>query len=132
MTYLDSAKLLDGVTDPGGWQIKNEYDGRFTVITNVDGEIVDGTTHHTYDFIAICEDEFGESSPDAFANVRLIASAPRLAREHAALVAEREMLREALADLLAASQPQQKQGPVIYIAEAQEKARAALNQGAQS
>lgn len=35
-------------------------------------------------------------------------------------------LKDALEDLLAASQPQQATGPVIYIGEAQEKARAAL------
>jgi len=63
----------------GPWQTKNDYvPDCLTVIANVDGEIVDGTTHYTYDFIATCEDEFGEASLDAVANARLIAAAPDL------------------------------------------------------
>jgi hypothetical protein len=36
--------------------------------------VQDGTTSHTYDFIANCEDEYGE--PASPANVRLILAAP--------------------------------------------------------
>jgi hypothetical protein len=63
---------------PGPWQVKNEYvPDCLTIIANVDGEIIDGTTHYTYDFIATCEDD-GEFSVDAVGNARLIAEAPAL------------------------------------------------------
>lgn len=61
----------------GPWQIKGDYlDGCTTIIANVDGEIIDGTTYNTFDFIATCVDEYGEASLDAVGNARLIAAAP--------------------------------------------------------
>jgi hypothetical protein len=64
----------------GPWQRKNDYDGFLTIIGNVDGEsFSDGTTSYSYDFIANCEDEYGE--PASAANVRLILAAPELYSE---------------------------------------------------
>jgi hypothetical protein len=66
---------------PGPWQSKHDYtvEGATTIIANVDGEsFSDGTTTHTYDFIATCEDEYGERLPNAQANARLICAAPDL------------------------------------------------------
>jgi hypothetical protein len=72
---------------PGPWQAKGDYtvSDAVTIIANVDGEsFSDGATTHTYDFIATCEDEYGERLPNAQANARLIAAAPDLyaALEH--------------------------------------------------
>lgn len=66
---------------PGPWQAKHDYtvEGATTIIANVDGEsFSDGTTSHTFDFIAICEDEYGERLLNAQANARLIAAAPEM------------------------------------------------------
>jgi hypothetical protein len=47
---------------PGPWQTKSDFDqeGRTTIISNVDGEIVDGITHCTFDVVGRCCDEFEE------------------------------------------------------------------------
>lgn len=64
----------------GPWQTKHDHDleGQITIIGNVDGEYHDGVPHCTYDVIAVCQDYFGESVPNAVANARLIAQAPDL------------------------------------------------------
>ncbi|MEO9231524.1 MAG: hypothetical protein ABI216_21600 [Devosia sp.] len=67
---------------PGPWQLKNDYDGRTTVIANVDGEtFADGTSSSSYDFV--CDtyrdgDDDSRSMAIAIANARLIAAAPAL------------------------------------------------------
>jgi len=66
---------------PGPWQIHSDYtlEGRTTVIANVDGEIIDGTTHYTFDFV--CDtlgDDDSRSASVAVANAHLIAAAPDL------------------------------------------------------
>ena len=61
----------------GPWQRRDEYDGALTIIGNVDADgHPDGTFTYSYDFIANCEDEYGE--PASAANVRLILAAPDL------------------------------------------------------
>lgn len=80
------------------WQIENDYvPGCLTIIANVDGEIIDGRTHHTFDFIAQCVDDCGEFSADAVGNAALIVSAinalPHLLDEIEQLRAEREQDR---------------------------------------
>lgn len=63
----------------GPWQVKSDYlPDCLTIIANVDGEIIDGTTHYSFDHIATCEDEYGAASLDAVGNARLIAAAPDL------------------------------------------------------
>lgn len=65
----------------GPWQTKHDFDleGQLTIIANVDGEYHDGVPHCTYDVIAVCMDEHGESLPNALANARLIAAAREMA-----------------------------------------------------
>jgi hypothetical protein len=80
---------------PGPWQRKNDYDGRYTIIGNVDGDTdPGGSTIYSYDFIANCEDDYGE--PASPANVRLILAAPDL---YKALSAAAGYLRNAQIDL---------------------------------
>lgn len=66
----------------GPWQVKHDFDldGLTTVIGNVDGEIIDGTTHHSFDFVCRTIDEADDSqSPEvAVANARLCAVAPEM------------------------------------------------------
>lgn len=66
----------------GPWQTKHDFDleGRTTVIGNVDVEIIDGTTHHMFDFVCTTLDDGGDnqSLSIAVANARLIAAAPDL------------------------------------------------------
>lgn len=92
MSTVDAKALLEGVTDPRGWQIKGDYvPDCFTIVTNVDGEIhSDGSRTYSYDFIATCVDEFDEFSADAVGNARLIAAAPHLAERVVEL--ERQLL----------------------------------------
>lgn len=74
---------------PGPWQSKGDYTvaEATTIIANVDGEsFTDGTTSHSYDFIATCEDEYGEMLPNAQANARLIRQAPTMYERLALLV----------------------------------------------
>lgn len=61
----------------GPWQTKHDYslEGLATIIANVDGEIIEGSNHYTYDTVAICADEFGEYLPNAASNARLIVAA---------------------------------------------------------
>lgn len=66
---------------PGPWQSKDDYTiaGATTIIANIDGEIhPDGSHSYTYEFIATCEDEYGERCERAQANARLIIAAPKL------------------------------------------------------
>lgn len=70
-----------GSHTPGPWQIHSDYtlEGMTTVIANVDGEIIDGTTHYTFDFI--CDtlgDDDAPSAGAAKANARLITACPDL------------------------------------------------------
>lgn len=75
--------------DPTGtpWQTGHDFDleGRTTIIGNVDGEIIEGRTHHTYDFVCRTIDEANDSqSPDiAVANADLIV---RAVNSHRALI----------------------------------------------
>ena len=66
---------------PGPWQIHSDYtlEGRTTVIGNVDGEIIDGTTNYTFEIV--CDtlgDDDTRSASIAMANARLIVEAPRM------------------------------------------------------
>jgi len=68
------------------WQVKHDFDveGLTTIIANVDGEIIDGTTHYTYDFI--CDtlgDDDTTSRSVAVANAAFIV---RACNAHDALV----------------------------------------------
>ncbi|WP_305096448.1 hypothetical protein [Croceibacterium aestuarii] len=69
------------------WQVKHDFDleGQTTVIGNVDGEIIDGTTHHTFDFVCRTIDEADDSQSRsvAVANAEFIV---RAANSHAKLV----------------------------------------------
>ncbi len=72
----------------GPWQTKHDFDveGRTTIIGNVDGEIIDGTTHHSYDFVCRTLDE-GDDSQSlsiAVANAEFIV---RAANAHEAMKA---------------------------------------------
>jgi hypothetical protein len=44
------------------WQQKNEYEPD-VIVGNVDGEIIDGTTHYSYDTVAECLDNPRTSAP---------------------------------------------------------------------
>jgi len=72
----------------GPWQVKHDFDaeGLTTIIGNVDGEIIDGTTHHTYDFVCrtLNPDDDSQSHSVAVANAEFIV---RACNSHAALVA---------------------------------------------
>ena len=69
------------------WQIKRDFDleGRTTIIGNVDGEVIDGMTHNTFDFVCqtIDEDDDSQSRSIAIANADFIV---RVANAHDALV----------------------------------------------
>ncbi|WP_279141310.1 hypothetical protein [Sphingomonas paucimobilis] len=66
----------------GPWQVKHDFDldGLTTVIGNVDGEIIDGTTHASFDFVCRTIDEADDSQSPAvaIANARLCVAAPDL------------------------------------------------------
>ncbi|MEC9067843.1 MAG: hypothetical protein VX569_11250 [Pseudomonadota bacterium] len=69
------------------WQVKHDLDleGRTTLIGNVDGELIDGTTHHSFDFVCrtIDEDDDSQSRSIAIANADYIV---RVVNAHDALV----------------------------------------------
>lgn len=77
---------------PGPWQVLNDYDGRFTIIGNVDGEYFTDSPqpHMTYDFVCGLEDEYGETSPNAAANLALLLAAPELLEALKALTSQWE------------------------------------------
>ena len=56
------------------WQSKNDQftDDFITLIGNVDGEFIDGTSHFTYETVARFEDEFGERQLNVASNIGLI------------------------------------------------------------
>jgi hypothetical protein len=60
----------------GPWQSMHDYalNGIYTIIGNVDGEIIDGYTHHTYTTVAEVYDN--DNRVEDLANARLIAAAP--------------------------------------------------------
>lgn len=63
----------------GPWQVKGEYlPDCLIVVANVDSDITAEGEVYTYDHIATCVDEYGESSLDAVGNARLIAASPDL------------------------------------------------------
>lgn len=70
------------------WQIKHDFDleGATTIIGNVDGEIVDGTTHYSYDFICttVDPDESVQARGVCIANAAFIV---RACNSHAELLA---------------------------------------------
>lgn len=76
------------------WQVKHDYDteGRTTIIGNVDGEIIDGTTHHTYDFVATTLDETDDSQSRsiAVANAAFIVRACNDHAKHLARITQLE------------------------------------------
>ncbi len=51
------------------WQVKHDWDleGATTIIGNVDGEIIDGTTHHSFDFVCSTIDEADDSQSRSIA-----------------------------------------------------------------
>tara|TARA_Y100001963_G_scaffold107243_1_gene148248 strand:+ start:764 stop:1153 length:390 start_codon:yes stop_codon:yes gene_type:complete len=61
------------------WQVKHDYDleGSTTIIGNVDGEIIDGTTHNSFDFVCSTLDEMDDSQSRsiAVANAKFIVRA---------------------------------------------------------
>lgn len=69
------------------WQTKHDFDieARTTIIGNVDGEIIDGTTHHTFDFVCatLDDDDDSQSRSVAVANAEFIV---RACNTHAALL----------------------------------------------
>jgi hypothetical protein len=73
------------------WQIKHDFDteGATTIIGNVDGEIIDGTAHHTFDFVARTLDveDDSQSRSVAVANAAFIV---RACNSHGALIAQLE------------------------------------------
>lgn len=75
------------------WQTAHDFDieGRTTIIGNVDGEIIDGTTHYSYDFVARTLDEDDDSQSQAIAaeNADFIV---RACYSHASLIAALEGL----------------------------------------
>lgn len=62
----------------GPWQSQHAYDlsGEYTIIGNVDGEIIDGHTHYSYTLI--CEVYDNENREEDAANAHLIAEAPAM------------------------------------------------------
>lgn len=87
------------------WQTKHDFDieGRTTIIGNVDGEIIDGMTHNTFDFVCctVDLDDDSQSRSIAVANADFIV---RACNSHAALVAAADRglvaLEQELHDLL--------------------------------
>lgn len=81
------------------WQTAHDFDieGATTIIGNVDGEIIDGTTHHTYDFVARTLDveDDSQSHSVAVANAAFIV---RACSSHAALVEALESVTGLLRD----------------------------------
>lgn len=77
------------------WQTKHDFDieGSTTIIGNVDGEIFDGTTHHTFDFVARTLDleDDSQSHSVAVANAAFIV---RACNSHRALVEALEKLAD--------------------------------------
>jgi hypothetical protein len=103
----------------GPWQRRDDYGGWLTIIGNVDGEsFSDGTTSYTYDFIANCEDEYGE--PAKPENVRLILAAPELYETLDGFVEARDRYLESDCDSHAEHMAANR------LDEAHEAARAAL------
>jgi hypothetical protein len=111
------------------WQIKHDFDteGATTIIGNVDGEIIDGMTHHTFDFVArtLDLDDDSQSRSVAIANAAFIV---RACNSHRALV---EALVELVGDELCGDKALGKRSetefyrPVISWA-ARARARAAI------
>lgn len=62
----------------GPWQSQHDFDlsGEYTIIGNVDGEIIDGHTHYSYTLI--CEVYDNENREEDAANARLITEAPAM------------------------------------------------------
>lgn len=62
----------------GPWQSQHDFslEGELTIIGNVDGEIIDGHTHHHYKLV--CEAYEHHTIEETRANVRLIVSAPEM------------------------------------------------------
>lgn len=73
---------------PGPWQVKHDFDteGRTTILGNVDGEIIDGTTHYSFDFVArtLDEDDDSQCPSIAVANADFIV---RACNSHDAMLA---------------------------------------------
>ena len=77
MTALQKSDAQTGHT-PGPWQSQHDFDldGEFTIVGSVDGEAIDGHTHHTYTTVAEVYDN--DNLAEDRANARLIAAAPGL------------------------------------------------------
>jgi hypothetical protein len=92
------------------WQIKHDQDtdGLTTIIGNVDGEIVEGATHYSYDFVAVTLDPYDDSQSRSVgvANAAFIV---RACNSHADLL---EALERAVArlDQIEGDQAQESDG----------------------
>ena len=68
---------IDHISLP--WQVKHDFDieGLTTIIGNVDGEIVEGSTHYSYDFVCttVDPDESVQSRSVCVANAEFIVRA---------------------------------------------------------
>ncbi len=85
--------LLAGTT-PGPWVVEDPLSFELSIVEA-------GKPTHEWRFIASCslpdgDDDQTFTGREIYANARLIAAAPDLARENVELRAEREALREAL------------------------------------
>ena len=88
----------------GPWQSQHDFDlaGELTIIGNVDGEIINGHTHHTYTLVADVYDN--DSAKEDRANARLIVASANSYMKHCAdpiAAAEGDLLGEMVVALTA-------------------------------
>lgn len=110
MTLRETLEKLDRDATPGPWQVYAEHspmrEQRCTIIANVDGEIVEGSTHYSYQFCAQTLNEFAEGDEFAERNAAAIVTLRNAVPEILALFAERDKLREQVATLQKRCLPQ--------------------------
>lgn len=92
-------ELVAGAT-PGLWQIHSEHghlrEQRCTLIADVDGEMINGSTHYTYKFCAQTLNEFAEGDEFAETNAALIVALVNATPQIIALIEREARMREAL------------------------------------
>lgn len=73
---IERLETLFAKSTQGPWQVHNEYspmrEQRCTIIANIEGETIDGSTHYTYQFCAQTLNEFADGDEHAEPNAALI------------------------------------------------------------
>ena len=112
-TRIAEITALAEAATPGPWQVYSAYhpmlEQKCTVIANVDGEIIDGVTHNSFDFVCttLNENQDNPTRP-AIENAAFIAAArtaiPELLAERDVMVARMAVLEGAL-EVIARGRP---------------------------